>query len=152
MLLIMSHNQRSAIRQMTWSVVIFASAVCLPACQTTAVASPQETVEVIITGSDIETEENTLTRQLRDQLEAELTGQTDIGLALADRGTLELYIPELVEIDRSTVPPTMSYVAEISRKGSAESRRVTGSCATTQLTTCSRMIVGQLRTFLGRPQ
>lgn len=117
------------------------------ACQTAPAARPIEAVEIFIKGSDIETPENSATRSLRDLLEAKLAARQDIRVAKAGEGTLIFIIPDLVKIDKSTQPQTVTYLAQISRKSEHSSKTVTGSCLNTNLPACADMMISQLIAF-----
>lgn len=132
---------------MKYAISGLAMMVVLLACQTSPAARHTETVELFIKGSDIETPENSATHALRDLLEARLAARQDIRIAAAGEGTLTFIIPDLVKIDKSAQPQTVTYVAQISWKGESSSKTVTGSCPSTNLSACADRMVSQLAAF-----
>jgi hypothetical protein len=122
--------------------VAIVSILALSACQASGAAIGQGQVEVYIIGSDIATPENIATRRLRDAIEDAALERPDVGLSTTESpGSLIIYIPDFVEIDRSTHPARITYRALIRRRASTLPQEISDSCYETQISDCAQTIL-----------
>lgn len=98
-------------------------------------------VEVYIEGSDIETPENTATRNLRDALEAKIAARVDVSLAQAGQGNIAVLIPELVTLSYDSRPPTVTFRARLTLKSPEQTKDLSGSCSTATIAVCAERIL-----------
>jgi hypothetical protein len=126
------------------SWIFWLSLLGLGACQTVAPAEAPEKVEVFIKGSDIDTPENSATRELRDSVEALVAARQDLILSSPGQSDLAVWIPELVAIDRSSGVENVVFGARLSRRVDGKVAELSGSCERSNVSACAKTIVDAL--------
>jgi hypothetical protein len=109
-------------------------------CESIGAPVKIRSVEVFISGSDIETPENNATIELRDALEGLVASRPDLALSKPGRGDINIIIPVLVRIRPTDDGGVVSFSAEIEGKHRV-TEAINGACKRRDIATCAAAIL-----------
>ena len=105
-------------------------------------------VEVWMKGSDIETPQHSATRALRDSIEVAIGHASDLQLAAAKGGAIQILIPRDVIVARDDSVSYVLFSAEINARHLPSPTNVSGYCRYDELSSCSHKILASIRSAL----